>query len=277
MGHCENVMFNDFNKRNPRATELRVVRTRRAGSFTTTTKRGIRLVVSPTLTRMVGGSGTATTTSTTTRKTAKAAATTTTRTTMVKNTSTRTSMATGSQIRRSSPRVKRPSAEQNDSQVSEPEGKRASKKKRTMTTKAGAMLAAVAVSAAANLPPSQTLSHSPHFASSRGRTHSSSSLPSSALSQFRAKATTTTTTMKAEESNEAPGSSPRSSSSPSSSSSSPPPQKKDAPRTESFGALWAGNYEKLNDPSVKVHTLLLGTHPSIASLGKQQYYAHPLK
>lgn len=31
------------------------------------------------------------------------------------------------------------------------------------------------------------------------------------------------------------------------------------------------------DSKVKIHTLLLGTHPSVKSLAKSQYYAHPMK
>ena len=46
-------------------------------------------------------------------------------------------------------------------------------------------------------------------------------------------------------------------------------------RTQSFGPLWHGLYEE-NDP-VKIHTLFLGTHPSIASLGKRQYFGHNMK
>ena len=46
-------------------------------------------------------------------------------------------------------------------------------------------------------------------------------------------------------------------------------------RTQSFGPLWHGLYET-KDP-VKIHTLMLGTHPSIASLGKSQYFGHNMK
>jgi hypothetical protein len=58
-----------------------------------------------------------------------------------------------------------------------------------------------------------------------------------------------------------------------------PSKKKDSsdvPRTESFGALWAGSFPDL-DQSVEPHTLILGTHPSIKSLEEQQYYGHPMK
>jgi len=73
-------------------------------------------------------------------------------------------------------------------------------------------------------------------------------------------------------------------------------------RTESFGALWSGSLHlhitnRLNaeacssndvaavqeeapcsaSTSVEPHTLILGTHPSVKSLGKQQYYGHPMK
>jgi hypothetical protein len=57
------------------------------------------------------------------------------------------------------------------------------------------------------------------------------------------------------------------------------PRKKnvsDVPRTESFGALWAGSFPDL-DQSVEPHTLILGTHPSIKSLAQEQYYGHPMK
>ncbi len=45
-------------------------------------------------------------------------------------------------------------------------------------------------------------------------------------------------------------------------------------RTQSFGAQWHGIF--VPDTSVKVHTLLLGTHPSITSLSKVQYFGHPM-
>ena len=46
-------------------------------------------------------------------------------------------------------------------------------------------------------------------------------------------------------------------------------------RTHSFDAVWAGTL----DPHTRIrpHTLLLGTHPSITSLERGQYYGHPLK
>lgn len=59
------------------------------------------------------------------------------------------------------------------------------------------------------------------------------------------------------------------------------------PRTESFSALWSGTLliptTDLAAPVdvsvvdvIKPHTLILGTHPSISSLAKEEYYAHPL-
>lgn len=67
----------------------------------------------------------------------------------------------------------------------------------------------------------------------------------------------------------------------------------DTKRTRSFDAVWAGTLSDFyttqqqqqpttsfdlygNDPTVKVHTLVVGTHPSIQSLSKRQYYGHPL-
>jgi hypothetical protein len=50
----------------------------------------------------------------------------------------------------------------------------------------------------------------------------------------------------------------------------------DVPRTESFGALWAGSFPDF-DQNVEPHTLILGTHPSVKSLDQQRYYGHPMK
>ena len=47
-------------------------------------------------------------------------------------------------------------------------------------------------------------------------------------------------------------------------------QKRASSRTQSFSALV---YDK---EYVPVHTLILGTHPSIQSLSKKQYYGHPM-
>lgn len=47
------------------------------------------------------------------------------------------------------------------------------------------------------------------------------------------------------------------------------------PRTNSFSPIWAGTFDP--NTTIKVHTLILGTHPSITSLGKNQYYGHPMK
>jgi hypothetical protein len=53
--------------------------------------------------------------------------------------------------------------------------------------------------------------------------------------------------------------------------------------TQSFGAVTATTYKshgKYVDPEatpVDIHTLILGTHPSIQSLEKTQYYGHPVK
>ena len=46
------------------------------------------------------------------------------------------------------------------------------------------------------------------------------------------------------------------------------------PRTESFEPMWHGTLHPRTN--IKIHTLLLGTHPSIQSLEKSQYYGHPM-
>jgi G:T/U-mismatch repair DNA glycosylase len=45
-------------------------------------------------------------------------------------------------------------------------------------------------------------------------------------------------------------------------------------RTTSFDAVWAGRFPALADKQIQVHTLILGTHPSIKSLEMAQYYGH---
>uniref|UniRef100_A0A7S4K3B2 Uracil-DNA glycosylase-like domain-containing protein n=1 Tax=Odontella aurita TaxID=265563 RepID=A0A7S4K3B2_9STRA len=53
------------------------------------------------------------------------------------------------------------------------------------------------------------------------------------------------------------------------------------PRTSSFQPIWAGSlpsfglkFEEDSCANMKVHTLILGTHPSIASLDAAQYFGH---
>lgn len=66
---------------------------------------------------------------------------------------------------------------------------------------------------------------------------------------------------------------------------SPPPKKKRSnsnynkqePRTtttHSFDALWAGTVGI--DSFVQIHTLILGTHPSVTSLEKNEYFSYPV-
>jgi hypoxanthine-DNA glycosylase len=48
--------------------------------------------------------------------------------------------------------------------------------------------------------------------------------------------------------------------------------------TQSFEPIWSNRFlsSKDNDNPVPVHTLILGTHPSIKSLEQEQYYGHPM-
>lgn len=50
--------------------------------------------------------------------------------------------------------------------------------------------------------------------------------------------------------------------------------KKENERTQSFDPQWHGVFDSGTD--VKVHTIMLGTHPSITSLAKVQYFGHPM-
>ncbi|KAG7362011.1 T/U mismatch-specific DNA glycosylase [Nitzschia inconspicua] len=63
----------------------------------------------------------------------------------------------------------------------------------------------------------------------------------------------------------------------SSSSSSSSRTKKQTPVTTSFQPVWSGRYDNIpqNTVVVPVHTLILGTHPSIASFREDQYFGHP--
>lgn len=53
------------------------------------------------------------------------------------------------------------------------------------------------------------------------------------------------------------------------------PTRKTAKRTSSFQAVTSANFSKMEE--VKPHTLIVGTHPSIASLSENQYFGHPVK
>eukprot|EP00978_Attheya_sp_CCMP212_P027544 scaffold92310_cov59-Attheya_sp.AAC.1 len=48
-------------------------------------------------------------------------------------------------------------------------------------------------------------------------------------------------------------------------------------RTSSFEPLWTGSLFPDSDKTPRVHTLIVGTHPSIASLAQEQYFGHPMK
>jgi double-stranded uracil-DNA glycosylase len=47
-----------------------------------------------------------------------------------------------------------------------------------------------------------------------------------------------------------------------------------APLTTSFQPVWCGRWDDDTIKNVPVHTLILGTHPSIKSLEEQQYFGH---
>jgi hypothetical protein len=54
-------------------------------------------------------------------------------------------------------------------------------------------------------------------------------------------------------------------------------KKKQGPSTVSFDALTAANFPSLMNKNIEMHTLILGTHPSIKSLAESQYFGHPMK
>jgi len=47
-------------------------------------------------------------------------------------------------------------------------------------------------------------------------------------------------------------------------------------RTSSFEPLWTGSLFPDSDTPPRVHTLIVGTHPSIASLAQEQYFGHTM-
>lgn len=55
-----------------------------------------------------------------------------------------------------------------------------------------------------------------------------------------------------------------------------PSKTENTPRTESFGAMCYETLHPNATQQVKVHTLILGTHPSIKSLEKSQFYGHSM-
>lgn len=54
-------------------------------------------------------------------------------------------------------------------------------------------------------------------------------------------------------------------------------QKAKGPPTVSFDAITAENFPGLKNSIPAIHTLILGTHPSIRSLAESQYFGHPMK
>ena len=48
------------------------------------------------------------------------------------------------------------------------------------------------------------------------------------------------------------------------------------PKTSSFDVLWAGNFPEHIGIPVEIHTLILGTHPSVTSLKENKYFGHPM-
>jgi hypothetical protein len=54
-------------------------------------------------------------------------------------------------------------------------------------------------------------------------------------------------------------------------------KKKKGASTVSFDALTAANFPSLMNKNIEMHTLILGTHPSIKSLAESQYFGNPMK
>eukprot|EP00980_Cylindrotheca_fusiformis_P001343 scaffold338_cov116-Cylindrotheca_fusiformis.AAC.8 len=53
-------------------------------------------------------------------------------------------------------------------------------------------------------------------------------------------------------------------------------KKPKGPSTRSFDAVTADSFPSLEGANIEIHTLVLGTHPSIKSLEESQYFGHPM-